>query len=395
MAPEVAVGQPYHHTVDTYSYGIIVWQVLSGVVPFRDLGRRRYYEKVAFSLRLSCSGCVCGGGGEGCERVMGDGRGRGGWERERVMGEGDGERERGVWVGLPRAAAVCFFSAHSPLCCPPLRPLLPQVVHGHMRPPLDSSLPPRFRALLARCWHSDKNQVRLLSALCPFLSVSLFSLSLFLSVLSLSLSLSLSRSLPLSPRYPSPSLHVWSPPPPFTPSPPPLLPTQRPAFSEVVAILDDLVREREQQEAAGSLALLNTCSEQWKGLTRTVVRFRLLFLLLSTLLGVVSVASFDRGNVQAGVCLGVFASSGLYLFGVSTVRAFMRNDGARNDLCGQGGGGMGGGVVGLELGAASRRVRSSSGDRKRLLFGFGAREGGGGAGDSTRGSIHHVYGVNF
>lgn len=142
------------------------------------------------------------------------------------------------------------------------------------------------------------------------------------------------------------------------------------------------------------MAIYNTLAAYWKTLTIAVVRFRLAFLLLNMLLGVISIASFDRGNVESGVCLGVFASTGLYLFGISTLRAIVRNDGARNGICGQSagmGGGFGGGVVGLELGAASRRVRGS-GDRKRLLFGFGARDGGG---ESTRGSVHHVYGVNF
>ena len=46
MAPEVALNQHYHASVDTYSFSIVIWQVLSGFVPFADMGKRRYMEKV-------------------------------------------------------------------------------------------------------------------------------------------------------------------------------------------------------------------------------------------------------------------------------------------------------------------------------------------------------------
>jgi len=250
MAPEVAVGKPYHHSVDTYSFGIIVWQVLTGFVPFRDLGRRKYYERV---------------------------------------------------------------------------------VHGGARPPLDLSLPPRFRDLLTRCWHHDQNA--------------------------------------------------------------------RPQFGEVIALLDELVQEQERIEAQGWRYLLNTCRTGLREAQRLVVQWRLLLLLLCTLLGCVSIAAFDAGNVQSGVLLGIVSSLGLYLFGISTLRAHLRNDGEKRGFCGGVLGEAGwreAAVVGLELGAASRRVRSASGSGsagsdKRRLLGLG----GWGPQCSTRGSEHHLYGVNF
>ena len=46
MAPEVALNRPYHHTVDVYSFSIVVWQVMTGQVPFREMGKKRYMDKV-------------------------------------------------------------------------------------------------------------------------------------------------------------------------------------------------------------------------------------------------------------------------------------------------------------------------------------------------------------
>ena len=46
MAPEVALARPYNHSVDTYSFGIILWQIVKGKVPFSGLGRRTYMENV-------------------------------------------------------------------------------------------------------------------------------------------------------------------------------------------------------------------------------------------------------------------------------------------------------------------------------------------------------------
>lgn len=46
MAPEVALAKSYNQSVDTYSFGIIMWQIVKGKVPFSGLGRRTYMENV-------------------------------------------------------------------------------------------------------------------------------------------------------------------------------------------------------------------------------------------------------------------------------------------------------------------------------------------------------------
>lgn len=37
MAPEVLNGQPYTESVDMFSYGVIVWEILTGTCPFESL----------------------------------------------------------------------------------------------------------------------------------------------------------------------------------------------------------------------------------------------------------------------------------------------------------------------------------------------------------------------
>lgn len=46
MAPEVALGKEYNQSVDAYSFGVILWQMVKGKVPFSGLGRRTYMENV-------------------------------------------------------------------------------------------------------------------------------------------------------------------------------------------------------------------------------------------------------------------------------------------------------------------------------------------------------------
>jgi len=46
MAPEVALNQPYSEKVDIYSFGMILWQMLSGEVPFLDVCREDYMQQV-------------------------------------------------------------------------------------------------------------------------------------------------------------------------------------------------------------------------------------------------------------------------------------------------------------------------------------------------------------
>lgn len=46
MAPEVAKRQPYNEKVDIYSFGIILWQLLTGEVPFKGITKEEHLEKV-------------------------------------------------------------------------------------------------------------------------------------------------------------------------------------------------------------------------------------------------------------------------------------------------------------------------------------------------------------
>ena len=46
MAPEVVLGRSYNQTVDTYSFGILIWQIAAGQIPFRDMGKKTYFDRV-------------------------------------------------------------------------------------------------------------------------------------------------------------------------------------------------------------------------------------------------------------------------------------------------------------------------------------------------------------
>ena len=46
MAPEVALGRQYNASVDTYSFAVIIWQVLRSRVPFREMGKKMYVQEV-------------------------------------------------------------------------------------------------------------------------------------------------------------------------------------------------------------------------------------------------------------------------------------------------------------------------------------------------------------
>ena len=62
MAPEVAKKEPYNHKVDIYSFGIILWQMLTGQSPFKGMSREEHMEKVIHGgLRPSL---LVGGDGE-------------------------------------------------------------------------------------------------------------------------------------------------------------------------------------------------------------------------------------------------------------------------------------------------------------------------------------------
>lgn len=46
MAPEVVLGRSYNQTVDAYSFGILIWQIATGKVPFREMGKKPYFDRV-------------------------------------------------------------------------------------------------------------------------------------------------------------------------------------------------------------------------------------------------------------------------------------------------------------------------------------------------------------
>ena len=46
MAPEVALSKPYNEKVDIYGFGIIFYQIVTGVIPFLGLTKDEFYSKV-------------------------------------------------------------------------------------------------------------------------------------------------------------------------------------------------------------------------------------------------------------------------------------------------------------------------------------------------------------
>ena len=46
MAPEVAKSRPYNHKADVYSFGIILWELLSFKKPFVGYGLDKFYDQV-------------------------------------------------------------------------------------------------------------------------------------------------------------------------------------------------------------------------------------------------------------------------------------------------------------------------------------------------------------
>mmetsp|Transcript_747 Transcript_747/g.976 ORF Transcript_747/g.976 Transcript_747/m.976 type:complete len:108 (+) Transcript_747:992-1315(+) len=46
MAPEVGVGKPYNHTCDSYSFAILLWQMMSCEEPFTRYNMRLLRKKV-------------------------------------------------------------------------------------------------------------------------------------------------------------------------------------------------------------------------------------------------------------------------------------------------------------------------------------------------------------
>ena len=59
MAPEVFLDQPYNEKVDIYSYGIIIWQVATGQMPFKGARIADFGQRVVHSRErppLNCDG---------------------------------------------------------------------------------------------------------------------------------------------------------------------------------------------------------------------------------------------------------------------------------------------------------------------------------------------------
>jgi len=48
MAPEVADSRPYNHKADVYSFGILLWELLSCKKPYAGLGIDEYYDQVVY-----------------------------------------------------------------------------------------------------------------------------------------------------------------------------------------------------------------------------------------------------------------------------------------------------------------------------------------------------------
>ena len=49
MAPEVALRRPYSEKVDIYSFGMILWQLATGEVPFEGMSKAEFFERVVKS----------------------------------------------------------------------------------------------------------------------------------------------------------------------------------------------------------------------------------------------------------------------------------------------------------------------------------------------------------
>mmetsp|Transcript_24913 Transcript_24913/g.57483 ORF Transcript_24913/g.57483 Transcript_24913/m.57483 type:complete len:1009 (-) Transcript_24913:439-3465(-) len=48
MAPEVALSQPYNQKADVYSFGILLWELITYKKPFESLGRDSFYRRVVY-----------------------------------------------------------------------------------------------------------------------------------------------------------------------------------------------------------------------------------------------------------------------------------------------------------------------------------------------------------
>jgi len=46
MAPEVGLNKPYNEKVDIYSFGVILWQLISGLLPFKGIRKDDFMDVV-------------------------------------------------------------------------------------------------------------------------------------------------------------------------------------------------------------------------------------------------------------------------------------------------------------------------------------------------------------
>ena len=57
MAPEVALGQPYNQSVDTYSYAMVCWELGYGHKPFMGMNvesHRQVHSRATGSTMIKC-----------------------------------------------------------------------------------------------------------------------------------------------------------------------------------------------------------------------------------------------------------------------------------------------------------------------------------------------------
>lgn len=48
MAPEIMRGEVYTEAADVYSYGVVLWELVSGKVPFANWSKEEIINKVGY-----------------------------------------------------------------------------------------------------------------------------------------------------------------------------------------------------------------------------------------------------------------------------------------------------------------------------------------------------------
>ena len=54
MAPEVALNKPYNEKVDIYSFGLLLYELWTGITPFQEDNRDKFYETVSTDVFNDC-----------------------------------------------------------------------------------------------------------------------------------------------------------------------------------------------------------------------------------------------------------------------------------------------------------------------------------------------------